>query len=54
MESIDEMRLEFARVINKSRVWPEVCVGKVMCCISEKASRRLRKGEEEGQSGVST
>jgi len=26
----------------------------VMCCISEKASRRLRKGEEEGQLGVST
>ena len=48
------MRLEFARVINKSRVWPEECVGKVMCWISEKASRRLRKGEEEGQLGVST
>ena len=54
MESIDEMRLELERVINKSSVWPDECVGKVMCCVSEKVSRRLRKGEEDGQSGVST
>ena len=52
MESVDEMRLEFEQVTSRSRVWTEKCVGKVMCCTSEKASRRLRKEEEEGQRGV--
>ena len=54
MASIDEMRVELNRVRSKSSVWPEECVGKVMCCVSEKASKRLRKGAEEGQRGVST
>ena len=54
MKSKDEMMLELERLISKSSVLPEECVRKVMCWFREKASRRLRKGEEEGQFGVST
>ncbi len=31
MWSTDESRVEVERVISKSRVWPELCVGKEMC-----------------------
>lgn len=54
VESTDVIAVEDERVRSRSRVWPEMCVGKVMCWVREKTSIRLRKGEEEGQLGWST
>ena len=47
MKSKDEMRLELERLISKSSVWPEECVGKMLCWFREKAPRRLRKEKKK-------
>ena len=49
-----EIVVEHERVISKSSVWPEECVGNVTCCVREKTSRRLRKEDEKEQLGWST
>jgi len=54
VESTEEMIVEEERVISKSRVWPKVCVGNVMCWVRVKSVRRLMKWEVYGQSSWST
>jgi hypothetical protein len=49
-----EMRLELERVMRRSRVWRELWVGKVTCCVRQKVSSRVRNGTSEGGVGWST
>ena len=51
MEAIKD---EVERVMSRSRVWPELCVGKEICWVRLKVSRRSKKDETWGAEGSST
>ena len=51
---MEEIKDELERVMSKSRVWPESCVGKVICWVRLKVSKRSKKDDTWGANGSST
>jgi len=49
----DEIKFEHDRVIKRSRVWLDECVGNETCWVREKQSRSVTKGVSHGGTGAS-
>ena len=51
---MEEIKDDVERVISRSRVWPELWVGKVICWVRLKVLSRSKKEETCGAAGSST